>query len=267
MKKTKTKRILEEFLMDMEISNKSRSTIVNYKSDINNFLTKYPKGIEKLTVEILREHLGGLSHKSSTTRARHISSLKNFLNWCYKKDFINDNPILKIEWEKQSISALPKKVKKDEIQKIISSIGENNLKYKLIFTLMLEAGLKVYEVLNLEYENIETKTRTVFANSVCPRRVPLFSSESIKLFNRYSEKFNIKKGFLFKGGERYCKTLSYQALNKFWRKCCAQNSMDVKLHQIRDCYAKDLVERGLNICIISQMLGHKNLQTTVKYIT
>lgn len=251
----------------METSNKSRSTIVNYRSDIKNFLNKYPAGIENLTVEALREHLLGLSHKSSTTKARHISSLKNFLNWCYKKEFIRDNPILKLKWEKKTALPAPQKVEKREIQKITSSIGENNLKYKLIFTLMLEAGLKVYEVLNLKFDDIETKTRTVFVNSDSPRRVPLFSSESIKLFTRYTEKFNIKSGFLFKGGEKYCKTLSYQALNKFWRKCCTRLNTDIKLHQIRDCYAKELVERGLNICIISQMLGHKNLQTTVKYLS
>ncbi len=266
MRKNISKKILDEFLLEMESSNKSRNTIVNYRSDIQNFLNKYPSGIENLTAEALREHLGGLSDRSSTTRARHISSLKKFLDWCYKKDFITDNPILKIEREKHKNSPAPKKVEKIEIQRIISSINENNLKYKLIFTLMLEAGLKVYEVLNLEYDDIEEKTRTIFVNSEPPRRIPLFSSESIRLFRLYGEKFNIKKGFLFKGGEKQDKTLSYQALNKFWRKSCEKINPGIKLHQLRDCYARELVERGVNICIISQMLGHKNLQTTVKYL-
>jgi len=267
MKKNKKINILNEFLLDMETSNKSRNTIVNYRSDIKNFLEKNPTGIDNLTVEVLREHLGGLSHKSSTTRARHISSLKKFLDWCYKKDFIKDNPIAKIEREKQNNTYSIKKVDKNEIKRIISSIDGNSIKYKLIFTLMLETGLKVYEVLNLEYENIEAETRTVFVNSGDSRRIPLFTSESINLFRQYTEIYNIKKGFLFKGGEKQDKTLSYQALNKFWRKCCAKVNADVKLHQVRDCYAKDLVERGINICIISEMLGHKNLQTTVKYLS
>ncbi len=267
MKKNKKPSILDEFLLEMETSNKSRNTIVNYRSDIKNFLDKNPSGIENLTVETLREHLGGLSHKTSTTRARHISSLKKFLDWCYKKDFIKDNPIIKIEREKHKNKNPLKTVDKNEINEIISSIDAGNIKYKLIFTLMLEAGLKVYEVLNLEYENIEAETSTVFVTSGYRRRIPLFSSESIRLFKLYTDIFNIKKGFLFKGGEKQDKTLSYQALNKFWRKSCAKVNADVKLHQVRDCYAKDLVDRGINICIISEMLGHKNLQTTVKYLS
>ncbi|OGI00632.1 MAG: hypothetical protein A2Y25_04580 [Candidatus Melainabacteria bacterium GWF2_37_15] len=262
--------MLDEFLLEMEMSHKSRNTIVNYRSDIKSFLNTCTAGIENLTTEELRRHISGLNHKSPTTRARHLSSLKKFLGWCYKRDFIPDNPILnpilKIKREKPDNFEI-KKVKKSEIQRIISSITDNNLKYKLIFTLMLEAGLKTYEVLNLEYENIETEIQTIFVNSECPRRIPLFSPGSIKLFRVYTEKFNIKSGFLFKGGETQGKTLSYQALNKFWRKSCAKANADVKLYQLRDCYAKELVERGINICIIGQMLGHKNFQTTVKYMS
>ena len=266
MRKNSSKTMLDEFLLEMEMSHKSRNTIVNYRSDIKSLLNTCPAGIENLTAEELRRHISGLNHKSPTTRARHLSSLKKFLGWCYKRDFIPDNPILKIEREKPD-SFTVKKIEKSEIQRIISSITDNNLKYKLIFTLMLEAGLKTCEVLNLKYENIETEIQTIFVNSECPRRIPLFSSEPIKLFRVYTEKFNINSGFLFKGGEAQGKTLSYQALNKFWRKSCAKVNADVKLYQLRDCYAKELVERGINICIISQMLGHKNFQTTVKYMS
>ena len=259
MKRNNSQNMLDEFLLDMESSHKSRNTIVNYKSDIKHFLDKYPSGIENVTVELLREYLSGMSHKSPTTRARNISSLKRFLDWCYKKDFIIDNPILKIEREKQNNAFSSKKVEKSEIQAIISSISEDNLKYKLIFALMLEAGLKVCEVLSLQCSDIEADTQSVFVKSGQSRRIPLFSSESIRLFKLYTEKTNINSGLIFQ--------VSYQALNKFWRKCCARNKADIKLHQIRDCYAEALIERGINICIVSHMLGHKNLQTTAKYFT
>lgn len=275
MKKNDIKIIVDEFLLEMETSNKSRNTIVNYRSDLKSFVNNCQVSIENITVETLREHLEGLSRKSPTTKARNISSLKMFLNWCFKKDFIPVNPLLKIEHKNQKVSLVPKKMEKIEIDKVLcsikifkknNSINANNLKYRLIFTLMLEAGLKVNEVLNLEYQNIEVDTQTIFVNSDCPRRIPLFSSESIKLFRLYTDELNIKSGLIFKGGDTQAKPLSYQALNKFWRKCCTKVNADIKLQQLRDCFAQDLVKRGINICIISQMLGHKNLQTTVKYL-
>lgn len=276
MKEKNANKLLDEFLQEMKVCNKSKNTIVNYRSDLKSFLNSCPADIENINVETLREHLGGLNDKSPTTRARHISSLKTFLNWCYKKDFISMNPILKIENKCQKTALIPRKIEKNEIDKILCSINifnrdnyinKNNLKYRLIFTLMLEAGLKVYEVLGLEYKNIEVETQTVFVNSIdSKRRVPLFSSESIKLFRLYTDEINLKSGLIFKGGETQDKSLTYQALNKFWRKSCKKAGVDIKLQQLRDCYASELVKKGINICVISQMLGHKNLQTTVKYL-
>jgi len=276
MKKHKISKILDEFLYEMEVSNKSKNTIVNYRSDLKCFMNSCPVDLEKINVEILREHLNGLSHKSPTTRARHISSLKMFLNWCYKKDFIPVNPLLKIDRQVQKTSLVPKKVEKNDIEKVLCSIdifnkdnaiNKSNLKYRLIFTLMLEAGLKVYEVLGLEYEDVEVDTQTIFVRTNgSKRRIPLFSSESIKLFRLYTDEINVKSGLIFKGGDAQDKSLSYQALNKFWRKSCARVGADIKLQQLRDCFAGELIKRGINICIISKMLGHKNLQTIVKYL-
>ncbi len=276
MKKSNISKILDEFLQDMEVSNKSRNTIVNYRSDLKSFLNSCPVDIDNINVEILRNHIKGLNDKSPTTKARHLSSLKMFLNWCYKRDFISVNPILKIENTGYKPSLMPRRVERTEIDRVLcsidifrrdNSINKNNLKYRLIFTLMLEAGLKVYEVLSLEYHNIEVETQTIFVNSAeSKRRIPLFSPESIKLFRLYTDEIKVKSGLIFKGGETRDKSLSYQALNKFWRKCCIKTGIDIKLQQLRDCYASELIKKGLNICVISRMLGHKNLQTTVKYL-
>ena len=138
MKKNNIRKILDEFLYDMETSNKSRNTIVNYRSDLKGFMNSCPVDIDKLNVEILREHLNGLSHKSPTTKARHISSLKMFLNWCYKKDFIAVNPLLKIERKRQKTSSIPKKIEKNEVDRVLCSrniFNKNNSVNKFLLTL------------------------------------------------------------------------------------------------------------------------------------
>jgi integrase/recombinase XerC/integrase/recombinase XerD len=274
MDKENVRKIIENFLSEMENAKKSRHTIVNYRSDLVHFLENCSSGIENLTVESLRNHIDGLNSKSPTTKARHVSSLTSFLNWCYRKDYIPSNPILKID--NQKISAVPvlQKIEKDSIQKIISSIeivdkkgnvNVNNLKYRLLFTLIAEAGLKVSEALNLNIEDIETETLTVLIYSTPKRRVTLFSSESIKLLELYKAEANICSGFIFKGGETDSKSLSYQAVNRFWRKSCLKTSQNVTMQQLRDYYARELIKKGFNIDIVSKILGHKKIQTTVKY--
>lgn len=274
MDKEKVRKILENFLSEMQEANKSRHTIVNYRSDLVHFLDSCSCGIENLTVERLRCHLDGLNSKSPNTKARHISSLTSFLNWCYRKDYIFNNPILKIDNEKHTVVRIPKKVEGNSIEKVIcsieifdkqSNVNINNLKYRLLFTLMIEAGLKVSEVLNLNYEDIESETGTVLINSTPKRRVTLFSSNSLKLIELYKKEVGISSGLIFKGGDTEVKSLSYQAVNRFWRKSCKKSGSNITLQQLRDYYARELIKKGFNIDVVSKILGHKKIQTTVKY--
>lgn len=274
MSKEKIKKILESFLSEMVEAKKSHHTIVNYRSDIVQFIENCSGGIENLTVETLRNHFSGLDSKSPTTKARHISSLKTFLNWCYRKDYIQDNPIYKIE-DKPKITLNIKIADRNSIEKVIcsvcifnknNSINLNHLKYRLLFTLMFEAGLKVSEALNLRVEDIEFDTDTLLVSSGMKRRIPLYSSESIKLIRLYMDEAGINSGLIFKGGESETKSLSYQAVNRFWRKYCSRISVEITLQQLRDSYARDLIKRGLNISIVGRILGHRNIQTTIKYL-
>jgi len=274
MSKEKVRKILENFLSEMANAKKSRHTIVNYRSDLVHFIDNCSCSIESLTVETLRSHLDGLRSKSPTTKARHMSSLKSFLNWCYRKDYIPSNPILKIDNEKPVITHIPKRIEGNSIEKVIhsieildkhGSININNLKYRLLFTLMTEAGLKVSEALHLNFEDIESETRTLLINSTPKRRVTLFSSDSVKLLELYKNKIGISTGLIFKGGETDSKSLSYQAVNRFWRKCCQKTGKNITLQQLRDYYARELIRKGFNIDVVSKILGHKKIQTTVKY--
>jgi len=276
MGKEKAKKILENFLHELETLNKSKHTIINYRSDLTHFLENCSDNIDDLTVESLRQHLSGLDSKSPTTKSRHISSLKTFLNWCYKKDYIQNNPIHKIDKEKPKVCpAKSRSVNKNSIEKVICSINifnqdnfikVNNLKYRALFTLMLEGGLKISEALNLKLEDIETDTETILINSENKRRIPLYSSESIKLLRLYADELNIQYGLIFRGGENEDKSLTYQAVNRFWRKYCLKNGVNIKLQQLRDYYAYDLVKKGFNIGVISKLLGHRSIQTTIKYL-
>jgi len=75
----------------------------------------------------------------------------------------------------------------------------------------------------------------------------------------------MSSGLIFKGGDAESKSLSYQAVNRFWRKCCQKSGISITLQQLRDCYARELIKKGFNIDVVSKILGHKKIQTTVKY--
>lgn len=260
----------------MQVSNKSRHTIVNYRSDINYFLEHCPADIKNLNIETLRNHLDGLNSKSPTTVARHISSLKTFLNWCYKKDYILNNPIYKIEHikpEKQTTNI--EVADKNQIEKAIcsisifnndNSINLNNLKYRFLFTLLLETGVKVSESLNLSTTDVNMETNVILISSQNRDRAIECTADLMNLYRLFIHESSIEPGLIFKGGENLGKPLSYQAVNRFWRKTCKNINPSLTLQHIRDCYAQELVKKGYDINFISKILGLKNIQNAVKYL-
>ena len=59
--------------------------------------------------------------------------------------------------------------------------------------------------------------------------------------------------------------LRYQSAQEHWARYCAAASVDATLHQLRHTHATELVNAGVSLATIRKRLGHRNLQTTLRY--
>ena len=59
--------------------------------------------------------------------------------------------------------------------------------------------------------------------------------------------------------------LRYQSAQEHWARYCAAASVDANLHQLRHTHATELVNAGVSLATIRKRLGHRNLQTTLRY--
>ena len=59
--------------------------------------------------------------------------------------------------------------------------------------------------------------------------------------------------------------LRYQSAHEHWVRYCAAAGVDATLHQLRHTHATDLVNAGVSLATIRKRLGHRNLQTTLRY--
>ena len=57
----------------------------------------------------------------------------------------------------------------------------------------------------------------------------------------------------------------YQSAQEHWARYCAAASVDATLHQLRHTHATELVNAGVSLATIRKRLGHRNLQTTLRY--
>lgn len=264
--------LITKFLQDLENSGKSHYTIKNYRSDLERFSQKVNIDIAEITPDILRNYFSTLKQKSLATRARNQSSLWSFFNWCFKQDILFSNPMDKIEKIKLP-EPRPKGVEQGLIEKVLKVIPNTNLRDKLLFTLITETGLRVSEAINIYIEDIDKtpddEKMIIRGKGNKTRTVMLYAApESLMLLNKYINQSGIKSGALFRGDDRKGgskRPMRYNSVYELWQKYTKKAGVGVNIHALRHTYATRLVNEGVDLDVVRKLLGHKNMQTTMRY--
>ncbi|MEM6517176.1 MAG: tyrosine-type recombinase/integrase [Bacteroidota bacterium] len=159
---------------------------------------------------------------------------------------------------------LPQILALEEVELLIS--GTKNLKHRTILMTIYDLGLRRSELLNLKISDIDGNRMLVHikqAKGKKDRVVPL----SLKLLEQLREYYKSyrPKIYLFNGrkGEPY----STSSLRSIFTSACqrAKITKYVTLNSLRHAYATHLMDAGVNIRIIQQLLGHANIKTTMRY--
>jgi integrase/recombinase XerD len=142
------------------------------------------------------------------------------------------------------------------------------LKHRIILTLIYSAGLRRQEAVNLKIPDIDFERKTIHIRQskyLKDRIVPLsdYMARGLRKY-LYAEKPNI---YLFNGKEpdgRY----SLDALGWVMHEARknAGISKKVNLHSLRHSYATHLLEEGVNIVTVKELLGHADVTTTMIYL-
>ncbi|MEA2054997.1 MAG: tyrosine-type recombinase/integrase [Candidatus Thermoplasmatota archaeon] len=199
-----------------------------------------------------------LSHsgKSRSTMRQAYFALKFFYENVLHESFDEKLPLVKKK------TKLPVVLNKEEIRKMIELTL--NLKHKLVLTFLYYAGLRLDEVINLKWQDID------FDRDVIHVKVAKGEKERVVFFHpKLKEMLNVrgikKEGIIFvsQRGGKYNKRTIQQIVNRSAKKAGIEKK--VTPHTLRHSFATHLLEAGADIRYIQQLLGHKNLQTTQIY--
>lgn len=159
---------------------------------------------------------------------------------------------------------LPIVLSREEINKIIEVLP--NKKHKLLISLAYGAGLRVSEVINLKVKDINPEELTIHLKDAKGKkdRITIFP-EKIKfdIINIMDGKD--KNNFIFeseRGGkltERTAQKVFENALKK------SGIQKDATFHSLRHSFATHLLENGVDIRYVQELLGHQNIRTTQLY--
>lgn len=248
---SKTKSVVLEktkHLLELKYSGRTPS---NYLHHIALFLDHAKNVPGRVTNEDIINYNISIRNKGHSYRNVAINAIKAYFKLYLRKKVKGFASIRPPEVYKQP------KVYNAEILAIkINNI--QNLKHKAILTLGLSAWLRQGELRNLLISNIDS-TRMVIniinGKGQKDREVKL-STNTLTVLRNYFKVFKPKK-YLFNGQ----KTEQYNSIN-----AVCQNYLGIRFHALRATGSTFALASGTDIKTVSEMLGHKKIETTKFYI-
>lgn len=252
----------------------SKNTILAYEGDLVDFFNfieeeKDINNLDELKRRDFSSYTKFLAKKelNPSSITRKIASIKGLFRYlCYKRD-IKTNPATSIISPKLP-KKLPRVLSIQEIDKIIKD--GLNVEERAIFELLYSAGIRVSELTNLNMKNIDLNQKVikVFGKGSKERIVPI-NKMCVDIIKKYLKKRELtalrynSKPYLFLNdkGEK----ISRQKVYKIIRKQGELIGKKISPHTVRHSFATHLLERGADLRVVQELLGHSSIVTTQIY--
>lgn len=251
---------LKKLEVELKISKMSKYTFRNYYNANKLLLDFLDKNPEEITPEDIKLFL------VERCASYSVNSLVLFLaaiRFSYLT-VLGTDPTLKIKRPKKE-KKLPKVLTKDEVKKLLDSI--NNQKSKLIISLIYAAGLRVSEVVEIKVTDLNFEEKIGYIKKSKGKKDRFFNIPQFLLEDLIEESLNQEsknQKYLFSGPKGKLTTRNVQKIVQSAAEK-AGLSKEVHCHTLRHSFATHLLENGVDIRKIQELLGHSDLSTTQIY--
>lgn len=257
----------------------SSNTIDAYMADLQkllDFAESRNLSLSEISFQHLEEFLAGLYDTGIKARsvARILSGVKSFFQFLMLDGYIEEDPSQLLESPKVGLK-LPVVLSLEEIDAILSQIdlstAEGTRNYAIIETLY-SCGLRVSELTNLRFSDLffDEGFIRVQGKGSKQRLVPISETAILKINNYllHRSRQTVKRGyedvlFLSSRGSAISRVTVFYYIRQYAE--AAGIKKEISPHVFRHSFATHLLERGANIRVIQEMLGHEKITTTEIY--
>ena len=256
--------VVKKLEQQVTLRGQSKNTLNNYIRRIALFVIHFNKLPEQIDPEEINEYLAALARDPKSPSRSSFKHMVYGLRYYYRLLGMNKNAIALPSLKKDT--KLPVILNQQELKELFSV--PTLLKQRIVLTLIYSAGLRGQEVINLKISDIDFERKTIHIRQSKYKKdriLPLANSMAIGL-KKYLKAEN-PHVWLFNGKEpdgRY----SVRGLSWVLRENLKKTSIikDVNLHSLRHSYATHLLEQGINIVTLKELLGHAEITTTMIYL-
>lgn len=251
---------VEIYRKDLKLKNYATTSIENYVSQIKLFLYEHNGKFtepSKINEAAIKDWL--LKSNSINGRKHRISALKLFYHFTIKQPM----KFKYIEYPK-SEKKLPIVLSQEEVQKMFSVC--ENLKHKVILALLYSCGLRVSELINLKWNNIDRSRMiiNIIGGKGNKDRQVMLSEKLIPLLEEYYFEYKPKE-YILNG--QFDLQYSSRSVGEVIKQLGAKARINKRVwtHQMRHNCFTHLVENGIDLHLIQKIAGHNNIKTTQIY--
>ena len=261
------KKLLEKLKEDMEMRGFSPHTKDSYYRKAKEITEYFGKPMKQVKIQELRNYLLNYLRQERGLTEKSVNYYNNVIRFIY--DVVIDAPINKRQLPLyKGKRRLPKILSEKELDVFFNAC--DNYMYKTIFMMIYGSGLRISEATNLRVEDIDSENMRLFVRNGKGERerytvLPKTSLEMLRICYKMYQP-NHPEGYIFLNREG--NPLKVERLRVFFRRYRrkARISEEFIVHSLRHSFATRLVEEGIPLVQVKELLGHSCIRSTMTYV-
>lgn len=256
-------------LINIWLNNKSATTQISYHSTVEKFVEFIGKPLSQVMIEDLQLWERGLKARYKIpTVVNKVLIIKSLFSFAAMTGYlsINVGSFLKIPKAKERLT---ERILEEKDVKGLIKYGVKNERDRLILLLMYGCGLRVSEVCGLTWNDLKPHGEaegklTVFGKGSKTRMVIVPDWLWLRL--KEFEKFNRVNQWMFVS--RNDNQMERTVIHRMLKRACKRAGVDERTsaHWLRHSHASHSLDKGCNLRLLQQSLGHASVTTTERYL-
>ena len=260
----------------------SKNTVQNYNLDVQKLITylkTYDMHISPLEITSIQiqEFIYKIAKSiNPRSQSRLISGLRSFFDYLIFENYLQTNPLEKIEAPKIG-RKLPDTLSVSEINLILETIDlsdSNGERNRAIIETLYGCGLRVSELTSMKISDLffsegfikvtgkGNKQRFVPIGKLTQKHINLYKNQ-VRIFKKIDQKYKDTL-FLNRRGKQLTRAMIFTIVKNLGEKSKIEKS--ISPHTFRHSFATHLIENGADLRAIQMMLGHESITTTEIYM-
>ncbi len=240
----------------------TKQTLQAYLSDIKHLIDSVGNvDIANVTLSDLRQHMRDMSKEglANATIRRRIHSLNTFYGWLVLEEYVEEQISRKLHLPKRDRKQ-PVWLSDSEIKRFANTPSRLSIAWKL----MAWFGLRRSEILHLDWKDVRLQDRVLIVRDTKSKKdrvMPIPKALLAELYEEWRKKDMPESGSIV----GITKSPFVRAFKKHL-KACGLADKGVTPHTLRHSFASSLIRAGVPLTVVKELLGHKDVSTTMIYV-